>query len=922
MLIEIEVAPPLRISPTPLSPNSGFVSFPYCPEVIAYIKDLPTRTYLADRKVWEIPEHLIAKLCNDLTAYDIEIAGEMALAPSLNNVLPKNVTFKTKPFNHQIEGVIYGIDHPCFLLGDDQGLGKALALNTKIYTPRGYKEIKDIKVGDTVFNEEGKFVFVKNVFNHTDVKMRRITFLDGKHIDCCEDHLWFIYDQGIPRVVDTKWFDRKNHNGVRRRDALRNKTNFNYSIPRCAPVQFSKQFVELAPYVMGCLLGDGGLTQNSVGFTSCDSYIIDKMNSLLPNGYILNSSISMESISYNIVKETKDKKNNEVIRYLRRINLMGCNSHTKFIPDCYKYNTVESRIAVIQGLLDTDGYAADCNLLQYTTVSRKLADDMTFMIESIGGLVTERTDICRVGEQITGEAYTLTIKVDDPSLLVTLPRKKEKLSPRKFKANRQIIRIDDLPNAPAKCIEVDGKSHLYLAEHFIVTHNTKQIIDLAVYRKKNEGIKHCLIICGVNGIKYNWENEVAIHSEEDSWVLGTRWTKRAPRRKIEGSSADKLYDLQNLPANAFFIITNIETLRGLSTMVKKKRQFPIAEEINKLCQTGQIGMVILDEAHKCKEPTSQQSKALLHIDSKYKIPLSGTFLMNNPLDLYMPLKWTGFETHSFYEYKQYYCVMGGYMGTEIVGYRNLATLQETLARVMLRRTKEEVLDLPPKIHSYDFVEMTQKQQAVYDDVKKDIQQHINKVIVSDNPLAQLIRLRQATGHTGILSTEISLSAKTDRMEEIVEEVVSVGGKCVIFSQWEQVTARVKYLLAKYKPAYIVGDVAANERMEQVRRFQEDKDCSVIIGTIGAMGTGLTLSAASTVIFLDEPWNRALKDQAEDRAHRIGTKGTVSVITLICKDTIDERIMELVYKKGKMADLLLDSRMEVTNKTALVDYLLS
>ena len=92
---------------------------------------------------------------------------------------------------------------------------------------------------------------------------------------------------------------------------------------------------------------------------------------------------------------------------------------------------------------------------------------------------------------------------------------------------------------------------------------TKQIIDLAVARKKSEGMKHCLIICGVNGTKYNWAKEVREHSDEDVWILGTRYTKRHPVKMIEGTGQDKLDDLSNLPPH-FFIVTNIETLRALA----------------------------------------------------------------------------------------------------------------------------------------------------------------------------------------------------------------------------------------------------------------------------------------------------------------------------------------------------------------------
>ena len=326
--------------------------------------------------------------------------------------------------------------------------------------------------------------------------------------------------------------------------------------------------------------------------------------------------------------------------------------------------------------------------------------------------------------------------------------------------------------------------------------------------------------------------------------------------------------------------------------------------------------------HNCKNPTSQQGKALLSIQPKYAIPMSGTFLVNSPLDLYVPLKWAGFEQHSFYQYKQHYCVMGGFNNQEVISYKNLDEIRAILDKVMLRRTKDEVLDLPPKIHTIEYVEMNKEQKTIYDEVKKEVKSSIDKLRISNDPLSQMIRLRQATGYPGILSSTITQSAKMDRMVELIEEITSVGQKAIVYSQWEQMTLIMKQKLKRFNPAYITGDVKSEIRMQEVSRFQNDPTCKVIIGTIGAMGTGLTLTAASNVIFIDDPWNRALKDQAEDRAHRIGTKGTVRVITIVSKDTIDERILDLVYRKGKMADLLIDGKFEGRNKTAFIDYLLS
>jgi len=573
-MIKILIGKPVKLKPSVLAPQSGFVSFDYDSLIVSYIQSLATRTYIPEKKMWEIPITSIATLCNKLTGYDIELTGEMVPKVEVNTQLPSNFKFKTTPYNHQIEGVLYGLNNPTFLLGDDQGLGK-----------------------------------------------------------------------------------------------------------------------------------------------------------------------------------------------------------------------------------------------------------------------------------------------------------------------------------------------------------TKQIIDLAVTRKGTLGMKHCLIICGVNSVKYNWQEEIKIHSNESSWVLGTRFTKRHPIKVVEGNSKDKLDDLNNLP-DSFFIITNIETLRAMPTKKGNKTIYPIADKIKELCDRKQIGMIAFDEAHKAKNPTSQQGKALLSIQCEYMIPMSGTFMMNNPLDLYVPLKWSGYETHSFYEYKQHYCKMGGFNNQEIIGYKNLDEIRDILTKVMLRRVKSEVLDLPPKVHTVEYVDMAKGQATVYDEVKAVIKSSIDKLKISSNPLAQMIRLRQATGCPSILSSKVSESAKLDRMEELVEEMVEQNQKCLVYSQWEQITSVVKERLKKYNPAYITGDVESASRMGEVSKFQNDSTCKVIIGTIGAMGTGLTLTAASNVIFLDDPWNRALKDQAEDRAHRIGTKGTVRVITIVCKDTIDERILDLVYKKGEMADRIIDGKFEVTNRSAFVDYLLS
>lgn len=446
---------------------------------------------------------------------------------------------------------------------------------------------------------------------------------------------------------------------------------------------------------------------------------------------------------------------------------------------------------------------------------------------------------------------------------------------------------------------------------------TFQIINWVGCLEKTDKINKVLIVCGVNSLKYNWQSEISIHSDEKGWVLGTRFRKTTGKA-YEGSTKDKLDDLDNLP-DCRYIITNIETLRaGAEKITKSKYHFPIAEKLQELCKNGTISVIAFDECHKSKEPTSLQSRAMINVQAKYMVAMSGTPLMNNPLDLYFPMKWLGYENHSFYQFKQHYCTLGGWGGSQVVGYKNLEEIRTMMDNIMLRRLKTEVLDLPEKIRKIEYVDMTSKQNQIYKEVYNGVMSELQKIKFSNNPLSMMIRLRQATGWTGIISNTVQESAKMERMIELVQEIVASGQKAIIFSNWESITEVAKEKLKSYNPAYITGATKADERMKEVDRFQADDKCRVIIGTIGAMGTGLTLTAAQNVIFLDSPWNMALKAQAEDRAHRIGTKGTVNIITLVCKNTIDERIEELVEKKGQIADALVDGKISVDD----INFLLS
>lgn len=418
---------------------------------------------------------------------------------------------------------------------------------------------------------------------------------------------------------------------------------------------------------------------------------------------------------------------------------------------------------------------------------------------------------------------------------------------------------------------------------------TKQALDIAVARKHK--MRHCLIVCGVNNLKWNWYKEVEIHTNEKAHILGSRVNRKG--KTVIGSSAERLADLKQIH-DEYFLITNIETLRDKS----------IQSQIKKMCSDGIIGMTIIDEIHKCKNSQSKQGKAIHCCCSYYRLALTGTPLMNNPVDLYNVLKWLEVENHSLTYFKNLYCEMGGFGGYEIIGYKNLDQLENSLNKNMLRRRKEEVLDLPPKIYTDELLDLDSSQDKLYRDVTNQIIEDIDRIMLLPNPLTELIRLRQVTSNPNILTSKNITNVKYDRIVDILEFTTD---KVIIFSNWTKVINPLYIKLSSlgYNPALVTGE--SKDPILEMNKFQSDNTCKVILGTTPALGTGYTLTAANTVIFIDEPWSKAIKDQAEDRCHRIGTKGTVNIITLICKDTIDERIHQIIKDKGELFDRIVDGK---------------
>ena len=427
-----------------------------------------------------------------------------------------------------------------------------------------------------------------------------------------------------------------------------------------------------------------------------------------------------------------------------------------------------------------------------------------------------------------------------------------------------------------------------------------QMTYLAKELKEKRGIEKCLIICGLNTLKSNWKSEIEKHSDLTCRILGQRINRKG--RLVVDGVAKRVEQLKK-PIEEFITITNIETLRSddvLKALLKGPNKFD---------------MVILDEAHVCKNASSQQGNHLLKLNkAKYRIALTGTLLLNSPLDCYVPMKWVGIEKANLSNFKSYYCRYDGVFGKDIIGYKNMGNLKEHLEKYSLRRTKD-ILNLPPKTIINELVDMDKDQEDFYENIKNGIIDQVDKVHMSTvNLLGMVARLRQATALPSILTTEKISSAKIDRAVDLATQLIDSGEKVVIFGTFKEPMYEIARRLDKYNYVIGTGDLSDEQVAENKDRFQEDPSINAFIGTWQKCGTGITLNAASYMIFVDTPWTQGAFCQAQDRIHRIGTKNPVFIYNLITKDTIDERVNEIVNDKGAIADYIIDD--ETINEDAL------
>jgi hypothetical protein len=813
-----------------------------------------------------------------------------------------------RAFKHQEEGIEFLLKNKKCILADDMGIGKCEFVDNQVFTPKGRQKIGTLKNGDYVIGSDGKPVIVEAVYPQGVKDLYRVTFNDGYSVLVSKEHLFTVsscnsgdnsknrenkyHTISVEQMLDTELNLNVKGKGWNEKRGYKFKTYYKTSngqnkwqIPIVKPIEFSDDSVlPIEPYLLGVCLGDGHIKNSSV---KVDIHKDDFEE-------VFKGQLITECKPHRNVRSCNIKLGES----LKELNLNQTRSHTKFIPDIYKYSSIEDRVSILQGLMDTDGHCMKSKKgnftgTEYSTVSEQLADDVSEIVHSLGGIVRKKSRIPTYhykGEKKEGKrVYRLNIKFSNDINPFRLKRKSgEYLQPKKYKVGRYIKDIKLEKQGESVCIQVGAEDHLYVTEHGIVTHNTYQSIVAAL----EIDAERILVVCP-SSLKINWMREIENFCEDVSIIKGKHWD---PDR---------------------FTIINYDILKNFHTIEEKGKKYEDWELRREIVEFNP-DLIILDEAHYVKNHKSIRGKILKDISKRFKTErvwlLTGTPIANRPMDYFNLLSIIDSPvTNNWVHYAKTYCEgmrfkKGGKFIWVTNGASNLEELSSKTKRTILRRKKEHVLDLPEKLITPVYLEL--ENVDGYKNVWNEYMEQRKLDGKKGNPAKDLVEMT-------LLRTFIAMETVPYTIEK-TEEALESNKKTIIFCNFnDEMDSFINHFGDKC--VCVRGGMSDAKKQHAVDRFQEDDSCMVFVGQIKAAGVGLTLTKAEIVIMNSLDWVPGTHEQAEDRAYRIGQKETVNIYYMLIDDTIDTLVWNILNEKKKVIGTIMGETDIITEFFKKIDY---
>jgi hypothetical protein len=833
--------------------------------------------------------------------------GLAALAPHLRRLAQSratdaNVEIPAPPGlayeGYQKAGIAYALQHKDTLFGDEMGVGKDQPLDAKILTPSGFITMGSVRLGNLVIGSDGLAYPVTGIYPQGMKPVFRVTFQDGSSTECGEHHLWEVNTacrknaRQPPRVLTTRQI-------IDAGLALKNGNRLHY-VRLALPFSHPEREHLIHPYVMGYLLGNGGLSQSSVRVTIPDQESVSRIENFLPTEYYL--SQQQTEIAYIVARRDGHRHSNQVLHEMQRLGLMKHLSCEKFIPPEYTLDSTRNRIFLLQGLVDSDGHVQPQNgNVEYTSSSHKLARDVQKLVWSLGGVakVQPRKTKCL-------PSYRMSVQLPNDISPCLLQRKLANVRPRtKYHPCRSITKIESVGVKETQCISVASPDHLYVTDDYVLTHNTVESLGFVNHTRP----RSVLVICPAT-LVYNWRAEIL------KWLVD-------PYEVWIPETSEEVPDLRTLD-HRLVVVTNYEKVCGRTV----KGEYRTTALSRSVLQEWDLG--IFDEAHYLKNPEALRSRAVLSENGIYDHVKRALFLTGTPMENRHREIWplasrlcprVFGDRHQF---ETRYCGLhleqrGDRKVYVADGSTRPAELQQKLrSTFMIRRLRKDVLkELPPKrrqlfvldeqVDWTKYPELAKWQDTLGQDYEDALEELEVEACRSAEAYAQAVRKLDAIA---VEFTRVSdVRHKTGLLKlpaclRFSDTLLECGADCIsIFAHHRDVIQKIHEHYGE-RACVIHGDTPKKKRFEIVQEFQTGK-YQVFVGELRAAGTGITLTRASTSVFFETDWNPATVNQAEDRHCRYGQKKMVQIFHPVLDGSIDANMVKKMLAKQTAIDKALD-----------------
>jgi SNF2 family DNA or RNA helicase len=459
-----------------------------------------------------------------------------------------------------------------------------------------------------------------------------------------------------------------------------------------------------------------------------------------------------------------------------------------------------------------------------------------------------------------------------------------------------------------KALEKSWDKEVYAYFMEMGTGKSKVLIDnLAMLYDKGK-VNGALIVApkGVVGTWY--KNELPTHLPDHIDKKTVLW-----QAMVNKTQEKKLNTLFETGEELHILIMNVE---AFST----KKGVDFARKFLSCHST----LMAIDESTTIKNPSAKRTKNILGLSkySKYRRILTGSPVTKSPLDLYTQCQFLDpwlLGHASYYGFRTRYAIMknanfNGRSVQIVVGYHNLAELSYKLEPFSYRVLKDDCLDLPEKTFIKRIVQLSPDQYKLYSQMKEKALAVLNdKMVSTTTVMTQLMRLQQITCGHFTADDGSTQEIPNNRIDELTNVLGEIEGKVVIWGHWQRdVNQIIKAIVKEYGEKAVVdyyGLTPKNERQKNIDKFQTDPDCRFFVGTPATGGYGITLTAASNMIYYSNGYDLEKRTQSEARIDRIGQKYPMTYIDIICENTVDERIVKALRKKINIASQVMGEELK-------------